>query len=58
MTIQNDASMAMLSMIMYDARQQVMAVQAAPPPASAPVAQHADVILSLSAAAQALTSSA
>ena len=56
MTVQNQASMAMLSMIMYDTRQQVMAVQAAPPPASAPATEHADVILSLSTAAQALTS--
>jgi len=55
MQINTDAGMAMTAKILFDSRQQVMQVQAAPPPASAPAAEHADVILSLSAAAQSLT---
>ena len=54
MNIQQAASLEMQSKILFDARQQVMQVQATPVPADAPATQHADVILTLSAAAQAL----
>ncbi len=56
MDIQQAAALEMQSKIMFDARQQVMQVQAAAVPADAPASQHADVILTLSAAAQALKS--
>lgn len=56
MNIQAEAAIAMQSKIMFDARERLMQVQVAPVAASAPVTEHADVVLSLSAAAKSLTS--
>ncbi len=58
MNVQEAAGLEMQSKILFDARQAVMQVQAQPVPADAPASQHADVVLSLSAAAQALTTAA
>ncbi len=54
MDIQQAAALEMQSKILFDARQQVMQVQATAVPAETPASQNADVILTLSAAAQAL----
>jgi len=56
MNVQAQAALEMQSKILFDARAQVMQVQSAPPAADAPAAVHADVILTLSAAAQSLRS--
>jgi hypothetical protein len=56
MDIQAAASLQMLAANLGGARAVVDQLQNAPIPASAPQAQHADAILELSAAAQALLS--
>lgn len=54
MEIEAAASMQLLAMTLQGARSTLESAQAAPVPASAPPAQHADAILELSSAAQAL----
>jgi hypothetical protein len=56
MEIEAAASMQLLAMTLQGARSTLESAQAAPVPASAPPAQHADAILELSSAAQALLS--
>jgi hypothetical protein len=55
MNVQLQAAMQVQSMVLGDTRDQLAKVQANPVPASAPASAHADVILTLSSAAQALT---
>jgi hypothetical protein len=56
MEIEAAASMQLLAMTLQGARSTLESVEAAPVPASEPRAQHADAILELSSAAQALLS--
>jgi len=56
MNVAAAASMQIQALALGNAREAVERVQAAPVPAAAPAAQHADVILQLSAAAQNLVS--
>ena len=56
MEIEAAASMQLLAMTLHGARSTLESAQASPVPASAPPARHADVILELSSAAQALLS--
>jgi hypothetical protein len=56
MEITDAASVQLLAKNLDSARSVLDAAQAAPVPASAPPARHADAILQLSAAAQALLS--
>ena len=60
MNIQAQTALELQSWVMFDARAQVMQAQAAPAPAdaAAATAQNADVILTLSAAAQNLRTAA
>jgi len=55
MSIQLQAAMQVQSMVMNDTRDLLAQVVANPVAASAPATEHADVILTLSTAAQALT---
>ena len=52
---QPQAALQVQAMVLGDTRDLIAQVQATPVPASAPATAHADVILTLSAAAQALT---
>jgi hypothetical protein len=55
MNVQLQAAMQIQSMVLGDTRDQIARIQATPVPANAPASAHADVIFTLSAAAQALT---
>jgi hypothetical protein len=57
MEIEQLAAYHVMAMTLNGVRGQIEAVQANPVPAAAPAAQHADVILQLSAAAQTLVAS-
>ena len=54
MEVQAQAALSILSMTMQGAHEALQRAHANPVPASAPASEHADVILELSAAAQAL----
>ena len=57
MNVEAAAAMQIQAMALFSARESVARVQAQPLPAEATTAQHADVILQLSSAAQSLLTS-
>jgi hypothetical protein len=57
MEVQAQAALSILAMTMQGAHDALQRAHANPVPASAPAAEHADVILELSAAAQSLVGS-